>query len=228
MSLPEEKFDESVWHVLKKIKERSLYADTEKRVPYFVVSEFDDLSDNPPPPNDEIAILKKLDSDGVIKLITPEIGEGERRPDVYVDIIQPAFYRLYELHYIFTDTNQKRREKDNRQPIGLKNLEIVFDDDKAVLKVGKQNVALPPYKNEHYFCQVVFEHKPKEPISWDIIYDKMTGHSTISGGEKPQPTRENWQKVNDTMKRLNNRIKEVAKINENLFTWSEKMVIRNY
>jgi hypothetical protein len=228
MSLPEEKFDEGVWHVLKKIKERSLFADTEKRVPYFVIAEFDNLSNNPPPLDDELSVLKKLARDGVIKLITSEISEGEKRTDLYIDIIQPAFNQLYEIHYIFTDTNQKRREKDSKQPIGLKNLEITFDDDKAILKFGKQNVALPPYKNEHYFCQVVFEHKPKEPISWDIIYDRMTGHSAISGGIKPEPTRENWQKVNDTMKRLNNRIKEMAKINEKLFVWSEKMVIRNY
>ena len=224
MSLPEEKFDESVWHVLKKIKERSLFADTEKRVPYFVIS---DTKDNSVRPDDEIDVLRKLQRQGVIKLINPD-SVDLARPDVYVDIIQPAFNQLYELHYIFTDTHQKHRVERDKKPIGLKDLEIGFDDDSATLKIGKQNVALPPYKNEHYFCQVVFEHKPKEPISWDIIFDKMTGHSAISGGVKPEPKRENWQKVNDTMKRLNNRIKEVARINEDLFTWSEKMVIRNY
>lgn len=112
--------------------------------------------------------------------------------------------------------------------IKLKSQRIEFDDDKATIKIGKQNVALPPYKNEHYFCQAVFEYKSKEPISWDIIFDKMTGHSTISGGKKPEPVRENWQKVNDTMKRINNRIKEVINTDDDLFSWSEKMVIRNY
>ena len=106
-------------------------------------------------------------------------------------------------------------------------MQISYDDDKPVIKIGKRNVALPPYKNEHYFCQVVFEYKTKEPISWDIIFDRMTGHFTVNG-KKPDPVRENWQKVNDTMKRLNNRVKKIVNTDDNLFSWSEKVVIRNY
>lgn len=124
--------------------------------------------------------------------------------------------------------NSPTMQKKLSQKIKLASQTIEFNDDEATIKIGKQNVALPPYKNEHYFCQAVFEYKPKEPISWDIIFDKMTGHSTISGGKKPEPIRENWQKVNDTMKRINNRIKEVVNTNDDLFSWSEKMVIRNY
>jgi hypothetical protein len=120
------------------------------------------------------------------------------------------------------------KEKKSFRKVNLKSMQISYDDDKPEIKIGKQNVALPPYKNEHYFCQAVFEYKPKEPISWDVIFDKMTGHSTISGGKKPEPIRENWQKVNDTMKRINNRIKEVVNTDDDLFSWSEKMVIRNY
>jgi len=114
------------------------------------------------------------------------------------------------------------------QKIKLSAQTIEFNDDEAIIKIGKQNVALPPYKNEHYFCQAMFEHKTKEPISWDIIYDRMIGHSTISGGTKPEPIRENWQKVNDTMKRVNNRVKQLMNTDDDLFSWSEKTVIRNY
>lgn len=123
---------------------------------------------------------------------------------------------------------KESEEKKSLRKISLKSVQIDYDDDEPIIKIGKHNVGLPPYKNEHYFCQSVFEYKPKEPISWDIIYDKMTGYSTVSGGKKPEPIRENWQKVNDTMKRLNNRIKEVVNTDDDLFSWSEKMVIRNY
>jgi len=131
-----------------------------------------------------------------------------------------------------TEIKIKSAEDENHlQKMGkikLKSQTIEFNDDEAIIKIGKQNVALPAYKNEHYFCQAVFEYKPKEPISWDIIFDKMTGHSTISGGKKPEPIRKNWQKVNDTMKRVNNRIKEVINTDDDLFSWSEKNVIRSY
>lgn len=228
MALPEEKFDNDVWHVLKKIKERSLYTEAGKPISYFVISEPSDFFNPQISPDNEIAVLRKLNEQGVIKLTNPD-SVDLARPDVYIEIIQPAFEQLYEFHKIFTDRQSKKEGQiDNKKGVELKTLKIEFDDDEATLKVGKQNVALPPYKNEHFFCQVVFEYKPKEPISWDIIYDKMTGHSAISGGEKPEPDRKNWQKVNDTMKRLNNRIKEVAKTNEDLFIWREKMVIRSY
>lgn len=138
---------------------------------------------------------------------------------------EPMLLKIVEMPPLeFKESEQKQ----SFRKISLKSVQISYDDDEPVIKIGKQNVALPPYKNEHYFCQAVFEYKLKEPVSWDIIFDKMTGHSTVSGGRKPEPIRENWQKVNDTMKRINNRIKQVVNTDDDLFSWSEKMVIRNY
>ena len=120
-------------------------------------------------------------------------------------------------------------EKKNIIPkINLKSSEIKFDDDKSLIRIGEQNISLPPYKHEYYFCQVMFEYTAKEPVSWDIIYDRMNGHATIGAGRKPEIIRENWQQVNDTMKRVNNRIKEVCNTDDALFSWTEKTVIRNY
>lgn len=113
--LPEQKFDESVWHVLKKIKERSLYADTEKRVPYFIISDFSECTNTPCSPEDQIDILKKLNRDGVIKLTRPKPNKERLTPDIYVEIIQPAFNELYGLHYVFTNTKQQMREEKNNQ-----------------------------------------------------------------------------------------------------------------
>jgi hypothetical protein len=114
MSLPEQKFDESVWHILKKIKEKSLYADTEKRVPYFIITEFDDWSDNPPLPRDELGILRRLRRQGIIKLTDPN-SIDLLSPDLYIEIIHPAFDQLYKFHRIFTDKHRAIKTSEIRE-----------------------------------------------------------------------------------------------------------------
>jgi hypothetical protein len=118
------------------------------------------------------------------------------------------------------------REKNQRAIPSIRKVE--FDDSRGIIKIGQLEIMLPPYKNEYYFCLVMFEHKVKEPVSWDIIYDRMTGNSVNGGGIKPDPIRKNWQKVNDAMKRVNNRIRSKFNNNDKLFSWGEKTVIRNY
>jgi len=226
---PEEKFDEDVWFVLKKIKERSLYTETGKLIPYFVISKSSEFFNYPISTEDHVAVLKKLREQGVIKLIRLLNDKNELPPDIYIEIIQPAFDQLYEFHYIITDTLQKHRNKKEESALSkLNSVKIKFNDDEAILEIGDKKCALPAYKNEHYFCQVMFEHKPKEPISWDIIYDRMTGNNITGLGEKPKPIRKNWQQVNDTMKRVNNRIKQMIGTNDKLFSWSERTIIRRY
>ncbi len=226
MTLPEEKFNESIWHVLKKIKERSLYADIENHIPYFVAS---NIWDNSLSSDDEIGILRKLAKDGVIKLTDPN-SIDLLRADVYIDIIQPAFDQLYEFHYIFTDTVQERRNKITKQapePVELKTLGVKYNDEKAILEIGSQKCQIPPYKNEHYLCRAMYEHGVSEPIDWSSIYQKMTGYYEAYYG-KPQNSRENWRIVYDAVDALNKRIKEIANTNDDLFTWQEKTIKRNY
>ena len=154
----------------------------------------------------------------------------EEKEKAAATIPQPPVQRVeiiggqLDINPKFSDTEKKIITPK----IDLQSSEIKYDDDKSLIIIGNKNVSLPPYKHEHYFCQVMFEYKAKEPISWDIIYDRMNGHTTVSGGKKPEPVRENWQKVNDTMKRVNNRIKEVCGTDDMLFSWTEKTVVRNY
>ena len=169
-------------------------------------------------------LLKQLEKvDKVLKISkkhTQKIG--------YVDITvdKEKFDSLYKK--VRRKIHNLKQKETGSQKTKLSGQTIIFDDDKATITIGKKTIFLPPYKNEHYFCQVVFKHDSKEPISWDIIYDKMTGNSIISGGENPRPIRKNWQTVNDTMKRVNNRIKKAVNTNDSLFSWSNKTIIRNY
>ena len=104
-------------------------------------------------------------------------------------------------------------------------LEVTFDDNKANIRVGNSVCQLPPYKNEHFFCRVMFEYQANEPADWMDCYEKMTGYYEIYFG-KPKDSKENWHMVYDAMQALNERIKKVAKINEDLFIWNEKTIKR--
>jgi len=119
------------------------------------------------------------------------------------------------------------KEKQSFRKISLKSVQISYDDDEPAIKIGKQNVALPPYKNDHYFCRTIFEHTANEPVDWSVLYEKMTGYYKAYYG-KPQQTRENWRLVYDAMRSVNTRVKELLKTEDNLFTWQEKTIKRNY
>ncbi|PWB38378.1 MAG: hypothetical protein C3F02_04385 [Parcubacteria group bacterium] len=109
----------------------------------------------------------------------------------------------------------------------LFNKKISFDDEKITIFVEDRAVPLPQFKNEHYLCRAMYEYKINEPVDWSIIYEKMTGYYEAYYG-KPSPTRENWRIVYDAMDALNKRIKEIINTNDNLFTWQEKTIKRNY
>ena len=101
---------------------------------------------------------------------------------------------------------------------------IEFLDEEAILKLGDKKCALPPYKNEHFFCRAAFEHQINEPIDWSIIYEKMTGYYEEHFG-KSKDTRENQHRVYDAMEAINKRAKELLNI-EKLFVWQEKTIKR--
>jgi hypothetical protein len=121
------------------------------------------------------------------------------------------------------DNNKSRLNK-----IKLDSKKVRFDNISGVIIIGDQNVRLPLYKDEYDLCKDMFKKKLRLPVSWDIIYDKMTGKNLISGGKKLDAIRKNWQKVNDAMKRVNNRVRKEINTDDNLFSWNNKTVIRNF
>lgn len=114
----------------------------------------------------------------------------------------------------------KKHFREQKAPIG----KVEFLDEEAVLKLGAKKCALPPYKNEHFFCRAAFEHQINEPIDWSIIYEKMTGYYEEHFG-KSKDTRENQRRVYDAMEAINKRAKELLDI-EILFVWREKTIKR--
>ncbi|MCX6155337.1 MAG: hypothetical protein NT007_14380 [Candidatus Kapabacteria bacterium] len=116
--------------------------------------------------------------------------------------------------------------------VKLSSVAIKYDDNAAVLYIGDQKCQLPPfknehYKNEHYLCRALFESNKHEMVDWDVVYEKITGYYEAYYG-KPADIRNNWHMVYDTMKNINKRIKEAINTDDDLFTWQEKTIKRNY
>ena len=123
--------------------------------------------------------------------------------------------------------NRKRFEefyKKHFQEIKPPTGKIEFLDEEPALKLGDKKCALPPYKNEHFFCRATFEHQINEPIDWSIIYEKMTGYYEDHFG-KSKDTRQNQRLVYDAIEAINKRAKELLDI-EKLFVWQEKTIKR--
>ncbi len=126
------------------------------------------------------------------------------------------------------DGDEKETIENTTKPkISLKSMGIKYDDDKALLYIGTQNCQIPPYKNEHFLCRAMYEYRASEPIDWSKIYEGIVGYYKAFFG-KPPATRENWRVVYDAMDALNKRIKEVCNTDDELFTWQEKTIKRNY
>ena len=126
-----------------------------------------------------------------------------------LEIDRERFEKFYKKHF-----------QEIKPPTG----KVEFSDDEAVLKLGDKKCALPPYKNEHFFCRATFEHQINEPIDWSIIYEKMTGYYEDHFG-KSKDTRQNQRLVYDAMEAINKRAKELLDI-EKLFVWQEKTIKR--
>ena len=111
--------------------------------------------------------------------------------------------------------------------VNLKGKEIKYDDKEAKILINDTVCQLPPYKNEHYLCGVMFKKKINQPIDWSVVYEKMSGDYETHYG-KPPKTREHWRSVYDTMIRINSRIKKDLHTTDDLFSWQELTIKRNF
>lgn len=117
-------------------------------------------------------------------------------------------------------------ENTEKPKIGLANQTVVFNDDETNIEIGKQKCALPPFKNEHYFCRAMFQYKPQESVDWSAVFEDMAGSKEEGLSEdKREKARKTTQ---DTMYALNARIKKVFNTDDNLFTWENRSIKRNF
>ncbi|OGZ64807.1 MAG: hypothetical protein A3A98_02220 [Candidatus Staskawiczbacteria bacterium RIFCSPLOWO2_01_FULL_40_39] len=111
-----------------------------------------------------------------------------------------------------------------KEKMSLIEKEINFDDNRTTIKISGKDVFLPPFKNEHFLCRVMFQHLKGEPIDWSIVYEEMTDDKEPDSDKKTK----NKRMVYDTMEALNTRIKEILNTDDDFFTFKERTITRNY
>lgn len=97
-----------------------------------------------------------------------------------------------------------------------------FIDEDGVLVVGKHRIKLPPFKNEHCLCRVMFSRKLGEPVSWDLINEEMSGKELEIDSKNRRRT------VQDAMYAINDRIKKYANTDDDFLSWKGKCIRRNF
>ncbi len=119
------------------------------------------------------------------------------------------------------DPIKRRSLKKN----SLRAASIELDDNNSSIKIDRKAIPLPPYKNEHFFCRAIFQHPVNEFVDWSIIFesmDKALNSVTKNDSEKDK------RMIQDTMYAVNKRIREVFNTDDDLFTWKEKAIKRNF
>lgn len=146
----------------------------------------------------------------------PSMGLEGAMPGIFIITVYKNFEKKCK-----RENNEFKKVK-----IDLKSAKITFNDEEAVIKIGNQKCQLPPFKNEHYFCRAMFQFPIKEFVDWSTIYEKYEGME--SKNKMPSNPKKDKRTIQDAMYAINKRIKEVISTGDNLFTWKEKSIKRNY
>src|SRR3989338_848428 len=120
------------------------------------------------------------------------------------------------------DEYKQKETKAKVQRKSLKDKEIKFDDDKSLINIADEEVSLPPYKNQHFFCRAVFKYPKKEFVDWEIIYEEITGDKI----RDENIDKRKQDVVYNAMKLVNDRVKEIIGTEDNLFKWKDKAMAR--
>lgn len=212
METPEEKYNYVLWS----IKNNLISGLTHKMI-YFDKDDFEEYGFSQ---GNFYILLKRLENEGFledVEIVDQDDYEDDpqRSPGLYQAVISKNFDELYKkLHNNFNQSFNKKTKLNDKK--------IEFDNEKAVITFDNQIIQLPPYKDEHCLCRVMFlQCKGKEPVDWSIIYEEMVKLEVID-------KEKNKRMVQDTMYRLNRRIKKIINTDDDLFTWQGKTIRRNY
>lgn len=246
MIIEDEQFKYAIWWVLKEIQEHAL-ATPEGRHIEFECEQSNDPSI--PRPTNQAKAVKLLAKEGAIEIksdfcpptevstlykpnpffnhtssissaeITGSHTKFSDKRTFWLFVLQPKFDELYKK---FQEVSSET-EAGNKASI----ISVIFNDEEANLVVDGNVVPLPSFRNEHYLCRAMWRYPMDEFVSWDTIYQEISGYYEQQFG-KPSSKRETWRIVYDAMERLNKRINEVTGTKDDLFSWSEKTIKRNF
>jgi hypothetical protein len=115
------------------------------------------------------------------------------------------------------------KNQESQVHVRLKNEVIAFNKKEQSIRVGERKSQLPPYKNEYYLAKVMFKSPPKIPVEWITIAKEITGKNF-----NHLDTKKDQRTIKDAMYALNERVQHDIHTSDDLFTWKNKSVIRNY
>ena len=110
----------------------------------------------------------------------------------------------------------------------LKGKAVEFDETGPSIIISSKACPLPPAKNEEYLAKVMFVRRLGEYVDWSIIYREMSGFDSGMKSDEEIGSKENEKSVRDTMDRLNKRIMDFVPTSDELFSWKNKSICRNY
>jgi len=174
-------------------------------------------------------ILHKLKEGGYIKKIVKpsendfmDVGYGEQPigtldydnfPGVFWINISKDFTKLYK--------RELEESKSIEKNISLKENKVIFNDKKAKITMDEKECQLPVFTNEHLFCRSMFKRGINELVGWDAVYEEVSGDLEDSSKKEKKSTQ-------DTMYRVNKRVREDFSTKDSLFTMEKHNIKRNY
>jgi hypothetical protein len=233
MLTAEQIFDLQLWWLLNKIKKEALSSVKIRKYVVCDISKF--LSENTgeyqyiPRPETQMLLFHKLEEMGAIKIreFITEINGYPHSCNITINMNE--FNKLYGS--IEKSCSKllpaEDKSKDNIPTLKTTSLvagRVIFDNEKATISFNDKLCILPPHKNEHNLCSIMFKRKINIPIEWVDIYTTITGQ----GEEDIDMSKEEQRVIYDAMEAANRRVKKDLHTKDNLFTWKSKSIRRNY
>lgn len=102
-----------------------------------------------------------------------------------------------------------------------------FSENPPKIKINSFSIELPPHKNEHWLCKTLYSknYTIGELIDWSSLYEAIT-QSEIS--DDKEEIRKQSKMIYDAVDSINKRVQEKLGTREDLLTWKNKTIRRNF
>jgi hypothetical protein len=148
--------------------------------------------------------------------------ESQRKSKEIIDALDDTIIRGLK-NMSFVPPEPVQQAKPTRKTLRGKIIE--FDETRSAVVIDNKHYQLPPAQNEDNLTRVMFRHRVGEFVDWSMIYGEMTG---VNSQETDIESPKNMKMVRDTVNRLNNRLQELLNTEDELLTWKNKSICRNY
>lgn len=175
-------------------------------------------------------LLSTLESEGRISSL--ELSQREfKNKNIPPSLVGWADFNTepYELDQYLREYRSSLEGELNRRVtlrnIVLKDKVITFDEVTSVISVGERTCRLPLGRNEFYIASMAIGGAAiGEPVEAMDIYERMTG----TPFDQVPSTQDALKVVSSAMHALNERVRINIKTSDDLLTWKNKAISRNY